>query len=276
MKKIVVVSSLVFLVVVIGWVVDLVWSAGQFKTIEPHFDGRCTQVEGVTGAEDITIHPETGIAFISACDRRAVNEGRPGRGRIFAYDLNADHPKPADLTPGAAEDFQPHGLSLYVGDEEQDTLFVVNHEGGTHRIEVYDVNGAGLSHRRTLSDPMLVSPNDVVAVGPDRFYVSNDHRYAPGMKRMMEEYLRLRLSNILYYDGSRFTEAASGFGYANGINVSVDRETLYLCAVTERSLHVFDREPSTGKLIHRERVELNTGVDNVEVDAEGGLSLTHG
>jgi hypothetical protein len=36
---------------------------------------------------------------------------------------------------------------------------------------------------------MLISPNDIVAVGPDKFYVSNDHRYIAGFMQVLENYL---------------------------------------------------------------------------------------
>jgi arylesterase/paraoxonase len=96
---------------------------------------------------------------------------------------------------------------------------------------------------------MLISPNDIVAVGPDKFYVSNDHRYIAGFMQVLENYLQLKLSSVVYYDGSRFSEVASGIGYANGINVSADGEVLYLCAVTEGALHIYNRDIASGKLM---------------------------
>jgi arylesterase/paraoxonase len=188
------------------------------------------------------------VAFISACDRRAVLEGQPGKGGIYAYDLNANPPRLVNLTPDAGENFQPHGISLFSGKDGNDTLFVINHEAGKHQIEIYDLKNEKLVHRKTISDPMLVSPNDLVAVGPDRFYVSNDHRFVSGFKRILEDYMRLSLANVVYYDGSHFKEAASGFAYANGINVSANGKTLYLCATTKRTLYIFDRDPATGKI----------------------------
>ncbi len=263
--------ALAVLIVVVIWFVQLLWSAGQFKTIEPHFDGTCKQIPGLSGAEDIAIHPRTGIAYISACDRRAVNAGGHGEGAIYAYNLNVSNPVLFNLTSDMQNDFQPHGISLYVGGSGPDFLFAINHADNRHTIEVFELVGIVLYHTKTISDPMLVSPNDLVAVGPDSFYVSNDHGHVSGIMRVMEEYLKLRLSNVVYYDGSRFSEAAGGIGYANGIQVSQDGKTLYLCAVTELSLHLYDRELPSGKLSLREKIKLDTGADNIEVDSSGGL-----
>ena len=83
---------LVIIVVAALWLTDLLWTAGQFKTLTPHFAGVCRPVTGVIGAEDITIHPHTGTAFISAYDRRAADRGKDGNGAIFAYSLSSPSP----------------------------------------------------------------------------------------------------------------------------------------------------------------------------------------
>ncbi len=271
MMKRILIALAVVVILAAGWVVHLFWVAGQFKTIEPHFSGTCKGVAGAVGAEDITIHPGTGIAYVSSCDRRALQQGKPGRGAIYAYDLNPAASEPVNLTPEADNDFRPHGISLFVSGDGHDALFVVNHQGGKHRIDVFDLKDGGLEHRKTLNSPMLVSPNDIVAVGPEAFYVTNDHRYPSGRMRQVEDYLRLRRSNVVFYNGAEFVQAASGLGYANGINVSPDGKLLFVCALSEGALHVYDRDVPSGALVHREAIELGTGVDNVEVDAGGGL-----
>ena len=270
MKKIMF-AGLAAACVVAGWVVYLLWSAGQFKTIEPHFSGTCREVPGVVGAEDITIHPGTGTAYISMCDRRALTAGQNGRGGIYAYDLNADGAAPVKLTAGPGPDFQPHGISLFVDPGGRDTLFVINHSGGTHKIEIYDLMASGLVHRTTVADPALVSPNDIVGVDRDRFYVSNDHRFTGGVLKTLEDYLKLPVANIVYFDGRGFHEAAAGVGYANGINVSADGRRVYAVGTTQMVLKVFDRDPANGRLTLREDIDFDTGLDNIEIDAEGAL-----
>jgi arylesterase/paraoxonase len=271
MMKRIGIAVLVLVVLLAGWVVHLYWVAGQFKTIEPHFSGTCRAVAGVAGPEDITIHPKTGVAFVSGCNRRAIQEGGVGGGAIFAYDLNAVTSEPENLTPDVDRDFRPHGISLFVGEDGRDVLFVINHQGWEHRIEVFELTAGKLTHRETLMSPMLVSPNDIAAVGPDRFYVTNDHRYPSGWKRTMEDYLRLRRSNVVFYNGSEFVQAASGIGYANGIGVSPDGRLVYVCSITGGSVHVYDRDPESGSLAHREEIDLDTGVDNIEVEPDGDL-----
>ena len=111
-----------------------------------------------------------------------------------------------------------------------------------------------------MSDPALVSPNDLVAVGPEQFYVTNDHRYTGGFKRTVEEYARQAWSIVLFYTGTEFVEAASGLGYANGINVSADGRQLYVCATVKGLLHVYDRGPITNKLCYPSVGQLSTAL----------------
>lgn len=254
-----------------GLTLQILYASGHFKTLEPHFDGACTPITGLVGAEDVTVHPRTGVAYISATNRRSVRAGGPGRGAIYAYDLKATSPRLRNLTPAADADFRPHGINLYLGDDGREVLYAINHAGGRHSIEIYDFVDIKLFHRATLSDPLLVTPNDLVAVGYDRLYVTNDHANAAGVTRAFEEYLRLPISTVVYYDGERFAEAASGIGYPNGINVSPDGETLYVASTTGGSVFVFGIDPASGALEERGEIPVGSGVDNIEIDAAGDL-----
>jgi arylesterase/paraoxonase len=261
-----------FLVAAVGvWVLWLFNAAGEFKTLTPHFTGRCTAVTGVVGAEDITIHPRTGMAYLSAFDRRAAFAGRPATGAIYAYDLNASSPQPVNLTPDAAPGFHPHGISLHVADDGTSTLFAINHAGGRHAIEIYDVTTDRLVHTRTLTDPLLVSPNDLLALTPTQVYITNDHGYPPGFLRTLEEYLRLAAANVVLWDGTRFREAAGGIRMANGINRSPDGTTVYVNAVIGQTVRQYAREPRSGTLTFRGEIALGSGGDNIEVAADGTL-----
>lgn len=254
-----------------GWFVWLLDAAGQFKTLTAHFDGTCAAVAGIAGAEDITIHPRTGVAYISSCDWRLVSAGKPARCAVYGYDLNAPSPQLVDLTPDAGADFRPHGISLYVAPDGAGTLFVVNHAGGRNTIEVYDVGENRLTHRATLSDPLLVSPNDLVAVTPTQVYVTNDHHYRAGLMHTIEDYLRRPWANVVLWNGHGFREVAEGIRLANGINVSADGKTVYVASTIGQAVRVYDRDATGGALTLRGEIPLASGADNIEVDADGTL-----
>ena len=253
-----------------------VWLAGEFKSLAPHFDGQCRQIDGLVGAEDITIHPQTGVAYISSDDRRAALAGHPVQGAIWAYDLKSANPKPVNLTPDLGFPFHPHGIGLWA-EGAGGELMAVNHRGGggfnavEDTIEVFAVRPGGLTHVRTIKGDLLLSANDVVPVGGGRFYASIDHGNASGLMRAVEDYARLPLAHVVYYDTVRFRRYADGIRYANGINVSRDGGVIYVAGTTDRAIHVYHRTDNNGMLISRGSIETGTGVDNIEIDADGVL-----
>lgn len=254
-----------------GWFVWLLNAAGQFKTLTPHFDGICTAIPGIVGAEDLTIHPRIGVAYLSSCDRRAVFAGGPANGAIYAYDLKVPSAQPVNFTPDEGADFCPHGISLYVAPDGVSTLFVIKHAGGKNTIEIYDVEETRLVPRATLADPLLVAPNDLLAVSLTQVYVTNDHHYPAGVMRTIEDYARRPWANVVMWDGHGFQEAAAGIRLANGINGSPDGKRVYVSSTIGQALRVYDRDAASGRLTFRDEIALGTAADNIEVDADGTL-----
>lgn len=266
---------LILLVAVGIWGYFFLQAAGVFLTLEPKVAGTCKAVTGVVGVEDLTIDPETKLAYLSGYDRRAAIAGGQPRGAIWAYDLNTPDAQPVDVTadvlPGG---FWPHGVSLYRAADGHKTLFVINHANKTQAIEIFDIDGGKLTHRRTVTGPELFSPNDIVGVSADAFYVTNDHANPMGsMMRTAEDYLRLRDTTVQFFDGQKFSAALSDIGGSNGINVSADGKSLYLSAASELTVYVYDRDPATNALKQRATVAVPGFADNIEVLSNGDLLL---
>ncbi len=75
-----------------------------------------------------------------------------------------------------------------------------------------------LRHVRTVGDrEHLISPNDLVALDGDRFYVTNDHGARQALLRVLEDGAGLPWSTVVFYDGSRFHTVATRIEFANGI-----------------------------------------------------------
>lgn len=265
---------LILLVVVAVWGFFFVRDAGVFRSIEVATTGACKQVTGVVGVEDIAIDHETNIAFLSGYDRRASMSGGSPRGAIWTLDISKPDAVPVDATSGALPDgFWPHGIGFFRAYDGTKTLFVISHANNKHSIEIFDVNGATLTHRRTVTGAPLVSPNDIVGVGPESFFVTNDHANTQGLMRTVEDYGRLKQTTVQFYDGANFTTALSGIGGANGINISKDGRSLYLSAASELAVHVYDRDPNTNTLTERAKVSVPGFADNIDVLADGSLLL---
>lgn len=262
----------VVLLVLAGYVGYILNLAGTFRDVRPHFAGECRKVPGIIGAEDITIHPNGQYAYISAYDRRAVVfEGKASDGGLYRYDLQQPNTRPERLDTSPLTDFQPHGISLYVSPEGQESLFVVNHAHGTDTLEIFDIKEGQLQHRTTLRNNLLVSPNDVVAFSATQAYVTNDHGFSELGGHALEDYLRLPLASVVLVDGKNMTPVVQGLHYANGVQLSPDGRTLYVAATTGTGIHVYDRDPDSLTLKWRADIPLETGPDNIEVEPSGRL-----
>jgi len=253
------------------FVLKTLFDAGSFKSINPHFDGQITEIGGFLNAEDIAIDQNTGIALISSGEFDDIPNAK--RGDIWMIDLKTDSYKPINLTANLDQaDFRPHGISLYQSPEGKKKLFVVNHRKSGNFIEIFEFTDSTLVYQKSISDPLIVSPNDVVGIGENSFYVTNDHNIPMSTKRMLSDYLQIGIGNVVYYDGQKATLQDEGLKYANGINVSKDGKLVFVGLSTGRSVVVYDKD-ATGKLSKIDELDLDTGVDNIDIDPDGNLWL---
>jgi len=261
------------LLLALAFGLEFFWSAGQMRRVDDRFVGRCTTVQGITGAEDITIHPATRVAYLSAQDRGADARGAPVAAGIYAYDLKARKPVLQNLTPSAPSTFRPHGLSLWrAGKGERELQLVINQPEDRHEVQNYEIGPNGLVLRETIAHPLIARPNDLVAVGPRSFYVTNDmSRDFATLGGKLEVLLRLPYSDVVYFDGSTARSAADNIAYPNGINVSSDGSTLFVASLLMKQINVYDRDVASGDLAAREVINVDGNPDNVEIDAAGNL-----
>ena len=69
------------------------------------------------------------------------------------------------------------------------------------RIEVFHhpLNSTYALHIRSITHPLIRTPNDLVATGPRSFYVTNDHHYRAGLKRDAEDiFAQARWSDVVH------------------------------------------------------------------------------
>ena len=258
--------------VVIGWAVYILHLAGTFRPVEPMVAADCRMVPGAIGAEDITLHPGGRWAYLSSADRRTfLAGGDPGPGAIYRYDLKATTAVPEAMILEPAIPFQPHGISLYRDEAGNETLFVINHANWQHSIEVFAVQGRRLIHQRTLTDPALVSPNDIVAIDASHAYVTNDHGFSDPDWQMLEDYLRLPMASVVWVGEDTARQVLDGLFYANGIQLSPDGRQLYVATTTEPALRIYDRDTGDQSLTLDRTISLAMGPDNIELDQEGDL-----
>jgi len=246
---------------------------GQFTQLSPHFSEPCRTATDVTGAEDLDIDPDTGTLFISAYDRRAGLAGAGNSGALYRLDLADPDAGPIPLWRGESPgDFRPHGLSLYRSGDGKKRLFVINHPAsGQHLVEVFDLADGWLTHVESISDPLFVSPNDLVATGMRAFYIGNDVMSQNPIMKLLETMLPLAPSTLVYFDGQKAAIAAADLSFVNGVALSNSGRELYLAETTGKNVRIYDRNTMTGALALRETISLNSFPDNITVDADDAL-----
>lgn len=273
LKKLLIGLAAIALILTI-FVLDTLLDGGTFKSIDPHFAGSCTTIEGVTGAEDITIDPASGLAYISAHDRRNWSGG----GNIYSYQTGS-FAQPAAMPHDLDETFYPHGISLWKNPDGADRLFVVNHppapEGSEHRsdneVVIFDIVDGSLKHVRTLKTDLPFSLNDVAAAGSESFYATIDRGSLTRFGSMLESYGRLARGGVAYGESGDITRITGDLVYPNGIQVSSDGTKVYVSESTGERLLTYARNTDTGALSLINEMEIDSGLDNLEWDEEGNL-----
>lgn len=88
----------------------------------------------------------------------------------------------------ASTDRALHGLDFYEKSPSELVFFVINHRRGGSVVEVleYQIGDDFVQYKETVKHELILTPNDIVAMGPRSFYVSNDHKYAKGVMRAIE------------------------------------------------------------------------------------------
>ena len=269
MKKILV-GILIGVLLLFSYVLNIFYSTGYFRQIENSTSLEIVKKIEIPGAEDITISQQDHFALISSDDRAARRDGNGYSGGIYFIDLEDAVYVPHLISSGFDKAFNPHGISLFPIDSGLYQLMVINHVDDAHSIEVFELRDQKLTHRKTLVDKSMVSPNDLVIINETQFYFTNDHGYTSRVGIFLENYLGLSVSNVVFYDGQQYKEVADGIAYANGINYDKKRSLLYVASPRDFKINVYNMK-SDFSLEYADAIEVETGADNIELDEHGNL-----
>ncbi len=274
--------SVVVLSVIGVFVYNTVLALGVTKELAYHAPDQCYRVTGqdMAGPEDIQLAGP--YAIVSADDRRATSAAvaageavNPAFGGIYVMDMRLPRPDALRMTHDGPADFHPHGLSIWKLDDHKYRLFLINHPvAGGHTVELFDwdvTQGMTMTHVETITDPHMLSPNDLVATGPRQFYFTNDSGSETDLGRMLEPLLRLSRAQVGYYDGAAARFVIEGLKMANGINISRDGSTLYVAELMAGTMNFYDIDLETMDVTFKDHVAINTGIDNIDVDEDGNL-----
>ena len=260
---------LLILVLLVLFIINIFWSTGFFRAIENKFEGKILKKVNLTGAEDISISKIDSFAIISSTNRKSFPNTEQETGGLYFLDLKNKNYDPIHLTANFKKPFAPHGISIFKKDSIS-IIAAINHTIEGEFIEIFELFGTKLTHKKTLEHELIYSPNDIVLLDDNRFYFTNDHKYKDGIKRLAEDYLGLAMSNVVYFDGINFIEVANKIVYANGINFDAKRNLVFVASVREFLVKVYQKNDDHS-LTFVENIYCNTGVDNIEFDSEKNL-----
>ncbi|KAJ6666620.1 hypothetical protein lerEdw1_020343 [Lerista edwardsae] len=132
------------------------------REVKPKRLPNCHLVKGIEfGSEDIDILPN-GLAFISSgLKYHGIKSFAPDkRGEILLIDLNEKTPRPTELRISRGFDlasFNPHGISTFIGEDDNVYLFVVNHPQFKSTVELFQFveEDNSLVHLKTIRHELL-------------------------------------------------------------------------------------------------------------------------
>ncbi|KAK9513640.1 hypothetical protein VZT92_027156 [Zoarces viviparus] len=228
-----------------------------------------------SGSEDITILGN-GLAFISTGLQYPGLPSSDVIGKIYTLDMKDPRMKPAEVRMPRnfdLESFNPHGISVYI-DPSDDAiyLFVVSHPQHKSQIELFKFveDNHSLEHLKTIKHELLHSVNDIVVVGVDSFYATNDHYFTHEIfKGLVEPLLAQPWSNVVYYSPEEVKVVSEGYYFANGINISPDKRHIYVADIFDHNVHVLERKEDNA-LVSVKAVAVGSLCDNIEVEPESG------
>ncbi|XP_038044971.1 serum paraoxonase/arylesterase 2-like isoform X3 [Patiria miniata] len=262
-------------------ILSVIYSLGFHKRAYNHRPGSCRVVTGIdSGSEDIHVL-RNGLALItSGIDLTPLGHlmdpsGLTWKGRIYLFDFKQPNANVTELPILGSfdhSDFRPHGISVWE-EETQTTVFVVNHKQHREAIEVLSLNqdNKSLQYLYSITDPLMRSVNDVVAVGSNSFYFTNDGYNNQLFKRFLERFLKFPWGNVIYYDGDagRGQVVVSRGLEPNGINRSPDGRYIYVSSPIVGTVTVYEQQADHA-LQPIQVIDLSTSPDNIYVDSTSG------
>ncbi|NP_997899.1 serum paraoxonase/arylesterase 2 [Danio rerio] len=247
----------------------------SYRELTQNYLPNCNFIEGIDfGAEDITILD--GLAFLSTgLKYPGVPSYSEDPGKIYTLNLLDSEQKIKVLHIRGDFDkdsFNPHGISVYTDDKDGAIyLFVVNHPQGKSQVEIFRFleNENALEYLKTIRHELLHNVNDIVAVGTESFYATNDHYFTNDILKIVEPFLSLPWCDVVYYSPETVQVVAGGFLSANGINISPDKRHLYVSHILKHTIAVLEIQKNT-VLSHVKEIDVGSLCDNIEVDRETG------
>ncbi|KIK58931.1 hypothetical protein GYMLUDRAFT_202201 [Collybiopsis luxurians FD-317 M1] len=267
---------------------------GVFRKVETFGldESACKRIPELQACEKIVLHQSTGILYLACSNlqsRLRWNppvelfdvEGKSANDYVATYD-----PVTSSITRLTLVNFDGdlsvHGMDVVPSDIPGEIyVYMVNHRaplgqdprvvGADSVIEVFKtrVGGKQLHHVRTVADPIILTPNDVVGQ-PDgkAFYFTNDHSSKVAFARLWDRFFPTTNIGYCHLDhGCKV--AASKFLASNGIT-RASNDTVYVASTAGGAIAVFQKQTDNSLLL-TDTIHIGQALDNLALDSRGNL-----
>jgi arylesterase/paraoxonase len=260
------------IIAVVYFAFDTLLQAGFFKSISNSTNTKVLHtIATIWGPEDMEWDREENVVYISSTNRRAANSGNwDSNDGIYRLKMDSSLKELVKMKTDFKNQFHPHGISLF-RENGRKFLYVVNETENQNFIELFLVKNDSLVHQKTFVDEVMFKPNDVAGVSTAQFYVTVDHGNRSPFGQLVEDYLRLPYSYVLYFNGESYKKVQKGMVYANGVQISKDGKQVFTTHTIGHELFIWNRNQETGNLILEKKLDLNSGLDNIDVDQHGNI-----
>ncbi|KAJ7287636.1 hypothetical protein C8J57DRAFT_1446322 [Mycena rebaudengoi] len=270
------------------WLRPVLLTLGVWRTVIPFGPSDCSLVP-LAACEKIVLHAPSGVLYAACSTPASRTLWTPTLYELNATGVSQDYI--ATYAPnGAIARLQPSfpGLSLHgmdvvpsAANPSELFIFAVNHRkpadvhaaatiGADSTVEIFKtvLGTTQLTHLRTVRDPVIITPNDIVGSADGKsFYFTNDHGAKTGLVRKLG--LGYPAGSVGYCDvdeGCKF--AINNMHGANGITRAPNNDTFFVASSVLGGITVLERQDDNA-LVKIHTIPTDRGVDNLSVDSEG-------
>ncbi|KAJ3361081.1 hypothetical protein GGF32_007768 [Allomyces javanicus] len=281
-------------------VAALYWPAIQ-RTHELWFPTRvaknldqCTYLDkNLFGCEDIVVHGK--YAYLACADQQARTGFWPPLGfldkstdttmkdQVLVYDFEEQTLTPL-VVRGYNGDFSLHGLSVIDHHVKKNkvTLHLVNHKRSGSCIDIFDhrVGTNELLYGETVCDPLIRSPDAIIPLTRNSFYITNYLSIGPNVTKMdivLDMALARPTSDLVFRtEDGQIKMVRNGIKGANGLALTADKDQLWMTESLSGELWIFDIQADGSLRESEKRITLSFFPDNVHMVPETGAMVVSG
>ncbi|KAJ5639813.1 uncharacterized protein N7484_007675 [Penicillium longicatenatum] len=288
-------------------IVHFVKIGGVFETPTPTILGEGQgpiRIEDTIHCEDVHHYRPANLLFTACEDTKDtrfdwfpglghLTPHPPARGSIHVIDPKTFKSKRLAFTNFKGS-FVTHGIDVIEDPTQEDAvyIFAVNHLPNPEYFESNETSGEifkarsqielfrhvlqsnSVQHVRSILHPLVSTPNDIHAVSPDSFYVTNDHFYRDGTMRLIEDvYPRAKWSSIIHVQltdlatsdataGIEASIAHTGLWNNNGLGHGRTKNEVVISSAMGGELYLADRHATNNTLSVHTTIPFSTVTDN--------------